>query len=709
LRSHEGPGHANAATVRKRSTWTKGLPGLNACPNVGDDIRRHVDTAYPARRATPLYRQEPCVLAFENSLSSILPIDRTPGPVDPPEKAQMFPLELNIDRVSSLNGMKRLTVPSYDWILAHRANPYPPVRYLAEPGYAISKVRLARSNDPLVLRHEEVELAVGTCGPPKLDHASQVLLHEPIDENGAPGLWEATTGYRATVRQEGGPFTERSGFDIYDLGAFSMQADGSASATLWSVDADANLVAPNVGGGRHYASCGELSWDHLQVHSRIDLADASAAGIAVGVGHGTPVPQAVLATVEPDGGGHSLIVRIRDGADERELGRAAVTLSGPFLLSVVAYDDLVRASVGPVSVDGPRGAVLEGRVALVAAGEAKFAGISVAALDIYSFDFLTSKYASFGEHVDSYDGSLPTLAAGALGGTPTPIAAILASNALELAQVMAATADPQERQRLFDTIVSALGIGVRQDSTAVTITRLTDAGGTFGHLCESPEPISVIRDVTVRLTKHVRVWVPGPLSLAPPVPPLTPEAIAAEALTLRTPIDSDPLQEALANVTFGEQKVTVSEASSAFSPQDQIARVVATPQGDQVELYDVPASSPAGAAVGALRRTMTLAEAALRPGYAAVARLTPGSIAVVKPGGVIGPIMYGHWEDEEIAVAVTTLTNGDETKILLLSGTPLTAGKHTLYLILDRGRWSISTGSGPEQHYHDERAIPLEW
>src|SRR5262249_51098311 len=225
---------------------------------------------------------------------------------------------------------------------------------------------------------------------------------------------------------------------------------------------------------------------------------------------GTPVPQAVLATVEPDGAGHSLVVRIRDGGGERELGRAAVTVGGPFLLSVVAYDDVVRASVGTVSVDGPRGAVREGRVALTAAGEAKFAGISVAALDIYSFDFLTSKYASFGEHIDSYDGTLSSLATGALGGTPAPIATVIAGNAAELAQVMAATADPQERQRVFDTIVSALGIGLRKDSTAVKITRLTDAGGTFGCVCESPEPISVTRDVAVRLTKHIRVWVPGP-------------------------------------------------------------------------------------------------------------------------------------------------------------------------------------------------------
>jgi hypothetical protein len=700
---------------------TKGLPGLNACPNVGDDIRRHVETTYPARRASPLYRQEPCVLAFENSLSSILPIDRMPGPSDPPEKAQMFPLELNIDRVSSLNGMKRLTVPSYDWILAHRANPYPPIYYVALPAYAKSKVRLARSNDPLVLRHEAVELAVGTCGPPKLEHASQVLLHEPIDENGAPGLWEATTGYRATVRQEGGPFTERSGFDIYDLGAFIRQADGSASATLWSVDADANLVAPSGTGGRHYASCGELNWDHLQVHSRIDLASASAAGIAVGVGDGTPVPHSVVATVEPDGGGHSLVVRIRDASGERELGRASVTINGPFLLSVVAYDDVVRASVGEVSVDGPRSAVREGRVALVAAGQATFAGIAVTALDMYSFDFRTSKYSSFGEHIDSYDGSLPTLAAGALGGTPTPIATVLATHAAELPAVMTSSSDPQERQSLFDTIVSALGIGLRKDATAVTITRLTDGSGTFGLVCQSPEPISVTRDVTVQLTRHIRVWVPGPI---PPIGPagdiVSAEAAAASALaplaSAAMPIGpapdlgtDDEHTDELSSLTFGAYQVTAPEALDFLAQGDQLARVITGPEGKRIEFYEAPSVGATGSAVGALRETMSYAEAARQPAYSSAARLEPGSIAVVKPGGILGPIAYGHWEDEEIAISAMTLTNGDETKMLLLNSTPLSAGKYTLRLTIDRDRWPISSGSDPDQHYHEERTLPLEW
>ncbi len=338
---------------------TKGLPGLNACPNVGDDIRSHVATTYPVQRAILLYREEPCVLAFENSLSSILPIDRTPGPTDPPEKAQMFPLELNVDRVASLSGLQRLTVPSGDWIAAHRPHPNPPVTYVAVPGFAESKVRYAPSNDLLVQRFQAVQAASGSsCGAPAVSHASQVLLHEPIDATGAAGWWEPKTGYRATVRQADGPFAERTGFDVSDVLAFSIQSDGPAAYPEWTLDGSRNLVAPDVSGsgGRQFIVCGDPDWDHLQVHSRIDLRTGQGAGIAVGVGSGIPVSQAIICTIETDGSGHALVVRSRLGGTETELGRAAIAVSGPTLLTVTAFDDVVRATVGDVSVDGIRNA-----------------------------------------------------------------------------------------------------------------------------------------------------------------------------------------------------------------------------------------------------------------------------------------------------------------------------------------------------------------
>ncbi|MEA2666567.1 MAG: hypothetical protein QOI11_3511, partial [Candidatus Eremiobacteraeota bacterium] len=727
---------------------TKGLPGLNAAPNVGDDIRLHVDRSYPLRREIPLYRAEPCVLAFENSLSSVLPIDRAPAAGDPPEKAQMFPLELNVDRVVSLQGLKRLTVPGDDWIAAHRMNPYPRIYVMADPLFAKDKVRKARSNDPLVLRHEAVLLAVPSCGPTPLDHASQVLLHEPIDEHGAATAWEAATGYRATVRQKGGAFTERSGFDDFDLGAFIKQADGGASALLWSVDGDGNLVAPPAAGGRHYATCGEPGWDHLQVHARIDLRTANAAGIAVGVGDGTPVPQAILATVETDGAGHALVVRVRDGAGERELGRTALAVSGPFLLAVTAYDDVVRAAVGEVSLDAPRGAVREGRVALVAQGPAAFAGIAVGALDIYAFEFVTSKYHTFAEHLGSYDGTLGTLASGAFGGAPATIGPVLAAHGAAIAPVMAASADPQERQKLFDAVVRELGLGLVENPAAVSIARLNDGNGTFGFLLQSPEPVSLTRDVTITLTRHVRVWVPGllPPVVVPPVvvgpvriPPLPPipvrvpphgplpgpgpvEAVAASALNalLQSPAAraatvtaaaAKLIPQALPALRFEAKQVTLPASFAAFDAGDRIARVVAAPGGNTVEIFDAPAVTVRNAdARGMLREILTVAQAAQRADLSSIAALAPGTVVVLPKGGGLPPWL-GHWEEHDVPVPLTVLANGAETSLLLLSqgGAALGAGSYTLHAVLDRDRWHAGAVADPEQHYHDERTLTFRW
>ena len=452
-------------------------------------------------------------------------------------------------------------------------------------------MRLTGAHDPQVQRFEALKAARPACGPQNVDHASQVLMHEPIDETGAPGLWEATSGYRATVRQKNGPFAERTGFDAYDAAAFIAQADGAASATTWQVETGGTMVAPAASGGRSYAAIGEPGWDHLQVRARVDLRTANAAGIAVGVGNGTPVLQAVLATIQPTGGGnHALVLQQRSASGEHELARADVTVSGPAMLSIVAFDDVVRATVGDVSIEGPRGAVREGRVALVADGPAAFAGIAVDGLDIYTFDFVTSKYASFGEHLGSYDGTLPTLPSGAFGGAPVTGAAVLGARAAQIPPVMQRSSDPQQRQRLFDDTVNAPGIGLQKHPLSVGISRLTDAGGTFGFLVESPEPISLTRNVTFALTRSVNTWV-----------------------------------------------------------------------------WDTSAST----------------------------NLPPS----------------GHFVASDVPVATIALSNGAETSILLLSanGAALGAGQYTLHAVMDRDRWQANGTSDPERHYHQERAVTLQW
>ncbi|HEX3525973.1 MAG TPA: hypothetical protein VH988_02810, partial [Thermoanaerobaculia bacterium] len=483
---------------------TAGPPGLNAVPNTGDDLRHHVESTYPPTPALLVYRQEPVALAFTEGMSTVLPIDRAPKPGIVPERAQMLRLQLNVDRIASLDGLQRLTVPSEDWIEVHRprTSSSKPHTYLAEL-FTEAKVRRAASLDPLVLRHEAVKAASTACGALQTEHTSQVLLHEPLDADENPGSWEAQTGYRAIVRQKDGPFIARSTFDASALGAFLQKTFPGVAPRQFSVDGAGNLVAPAAGLLPYFAVCGEAGWDHLQVQTRIDLRGARFAGIAIGVGVAAAgVVRGIVAAVVADGSGGQLILRsLLYPNTDVVIGRAALTVSGPVTLTVIAFDDKVRATVGDVTVEAQR-PVREGQVALVAAGPAAFAGFRVDALDMFTFDFKTSRYLSFAEHIGSYDGHLGVLASGAFGGSPATIAGVLAAHGGEIAPLMSAAADPQERQKLFAKIVGTLGIGLRKAPISLALARLIDASGTYGFLLESCEPIALTREVTVQLVEH---------------------------------------------------------------------------------------------------------------------------------------------------------------------------------------------------------------
>ena len=59
-------------------------------------------------------------------------------------------------------------------------------------------------------------------------------------------------------------------------------------------------------------------------------------------------------------------------------------------------------------------------------------------------------------------------------------------------------------------------------------------------------------------------------------------------------------------------------------------------------------------------------------------------------------------------VSCTLIGNGDETSVLIVPATTLSAGSYVLALTLDRSRWQSSTAD-PEATYHDEATIELSW
>jgi hypothetical protein len=681
--SHKSQGTRSLTLSEPLYFRTKGLPGLNAVANVGDELVPYVESTYPQSRSTPLYCAEPIALAFSEGMSTLLPVDRIPAPTDPPEKSQVMELVLNVDRVVSTDGLKRLTVPTNDWITAHRAGP-PRKGWTAVGvfGGVIAGVatRRAVSVDPLIVRYQTVVDSTVTCGQDPLQ-SSQLLTHAPIAADGTAGLWQPTAGFRATVRQKDGPYASRSSFDTFDAGAFISQSDGAdPPAGRWRVSVEGQLTAPAAGNGRQYASFGDLTWNHLQLHVRL-VPDGVPAGVAVGVAGGSPVPHAVLATIESDPGGVSLVLRARAGGVETELGRQPLTLSdGVVTLHVTAFDDFVRAEVGMVSVEAARGAIRDGRVALVAEGATMFAGVIVDGLDMYRYDFVSSRYQSFQEHMDSFDGTLSALAPGAAGGVPTPVAAILSARSADIAAAMRADADPQQRQALATDVVSALALPLRQRRERVTISRIVEASGTVGLLIEGPEPMPLSTDVTASLVHHVVIhhW-----------PPYGGE----NAYTAR-----------LARVRFDARSISVPLSDApAFQPGDRLVRVTQTDDAPAFAIYDMPRRT-AGAvrAVGALRETVVPA-LGVRPELDAL-RGAPDGAA----GNGFGI------QTIDVPVTLTALTNGDETTLLLLpvdstgASLALHSGGYTLTLRVQRTRWRTSV-SDPSAIYDQSRAIALAW
>jgi len=679
--SHKSGGAKTLSSSQPAYFRTKGPVGLNAEPNLGDELRPYVASCYPAAGAFVLYREEPVAVAFTEDLSNLLPVDRVPAPDDPPEKAQLMELTLSIERLASTDGAQRLTVPSSDWLDAHdgviiTVGGLPPLR---SSDFLLQLVRRAPSTDRRVLRFEHV-LDAYDCQHDPL-HPSQVLLHEPVGPNGIPGLWEAQAGLRATVRAKDGPYTRRRSFQLIDVAAFDYRSD-NAPARDWSLQAG-SMVGPAA--GRQYAVLGEPTWNHLQVSTRVDPAGA-AAGIAVGVSNTTPVQQAMLALVD----GASLVIVRREGGVDREVARSALPAGvGPVDLHVTAFDDRLRAQIGDVTAEADRGPVREGRMALVSVGAARFASLLVDAQEMYQVAFHTSRYASFADHIGAYDPLVPAHPAGAMGAPPsTTPPQIIATHGDAITSVMNETADPQARQALFDSLLSSLSLPRLDRCDRLTFTRLVDASGTSALLIESPEALSFLHDVTLRLFRrmwHRPPWWLEELDLDAHLQALLPTLRISGGQAFA----SAQLAALLARTASHVVHVDAGEPSAlqVFRLTDPGWRTP-TPSAD---------ATVGGAAAG-------LGDLLAKPaGTIAAVRADQSIIAAT-----IAPWVHTSAVHQDHPVTYALLSNGDETAALLLPSGALDAGTYILDFAINRSRWT-STTADPKARYQREASVQLSW
>ena len=307
---------------------------------------------------------------------------------------------------------QRISQTSPDWIVAHctivvSQPPFAPV--VTDSAVVHPIVRSARTLDPFLRRFENVAHSSTECdGPIPSLHHSQVLLHEPIDPSATQGNlnnWESSSLFRVNVRNKNAPFVDRSPFDNSDYTAFNVADEGSSAGMPWLItDNKMHVLGSPHDGVRRYAVFGDNDWYHIQIHTSLNP-EGGAAGIAVGVAGLPAITRAIIVLV--DQGLNTLrIVERRDGVTS-ELGSSRLPdgSSAPFALEVIVFDDRLRASVGGTVIELPqernreKDDVREGRLALVAHDGGAFSNLVVESLDAYRFEFQSSRFINFEEHI----------------------------------------------------------------------------------------------------------------------------------------------------------------------------------------------------------------------------------------------------------------------------------------------------------------------
>ena len=492
---------------------TKGLPGMNAVGRVGEEVEPYVRRAYTGGRGGVVYREEPVTLAFAEDFHVAVPLAvRPPGTSE--EHTTLLRMQLLVTPDIAGSDDTAFTATDADWIVENRSS-VPPV--VVGPWRDVRTISSAQesgmiSADPLKHRLaamtqrpevdcglEDPRRVVGTVlvAPPQ--GTSDPLASPP----GSSELWAAGR-FAAFVRAEGAGFVDRRPFAAGDETAFSFAVlGGPGSATSWSV-VDGELRVS--GTGRRFALFGEPSWDHLTVV--VGLAPgAASAGVGFGLPAGGTASRGLFALVEVAGGGARLVVRRREAGgaltevDAVALPTGVGTGSEPVSLEVTSFDDRLRASVGEAVVEVDRGELREGRLCLVADGPAAFRTLQVRGLDMYVFPFATSRYRSFAEHVASWNGVVDEIAPDALGPatTTSTVSALWAATSTEVASAMEPAAVAAERERVFARWVRELGLPLKDDVTALEVSRFVQGGQTRALVLESPEPIDFTEEVSASL------------------------------------------------------------------------------------------------------------------------------------------------------------------------------------------------------------------
>jgi hypothetical protein len=740
---------------------TKGLPGLNAVTRVGEEIEPYVRSAYAGGRGGLVYREEPVALAFAEGFHVAVPLAvRPPGSAE--EHTTLLRMQMLVTPDLAASKGTVFTTTAEDWIVAHRGTGVPPVvdgGIVWQPVLSAAATRSSgmRSADPFKARLAVLtQRPAVTCdlGDPQ-QVIGTVLVAPPVGGGpdpaatppGSAELWPAGTRFTAHVRVEGAPFVDRRPFVEGDETALTPAVlGGPGSMASWSVEEGRLRV---VGAGQRLGMFGEPVWDHVTVLCGI-VPGAASAGVGFGLPPGGAASRGLFACVEAGaGGGPARLVIRRRTAGGPLVEVAAVALgagigagSDPIPLEVTSFDDRLRASVGEAVVEIDRDEMREGRLCLTADGPAAFASLQVRGLDMYAYRFGVSRYRSFEEHIGSWSGRIHSLAPHALGlGTTTAtVAELWSATRSDVVAAMAPGASSADRERVFSTWSAALGLALKDDVTALEVSRYVDGALTRALLIESPEPLDFTEEIAATLVVRRRGGLgppaqPQPTQPALPLPfPRPPRARTGARRPRR------PLSERLELVARAGARPLVRAAG--LPPVDETILDVEIVE-DDVRLWLHPALANAGrlavivvAAGGDAALYGGLVRPPFLPGNPAILQASPSGplgplpagsdladeLAYAQPGTVLLASkdlldLIGRWSGQplevDVEIDVEILQNGDGRRALIIpvigTATPgLAAEPHRLTFSLSRTRWQTTDAHDALNTYARSATLALD-
>lgn len=525
--AHPSTTAASADVVEFVYVRTKGLPGLNAVERVGEEIEGYVRSAYAGGRGRLVYREEPVALAFAEGFHVAVPLAVRP-PGSSAEQTQLLRMQLLVTPDLAGPSGSVVTTTAEDWVVAHRGTGLPPPvldgGIVWHPVLSLASTRSSGmvSADPfkarLAVMTQRAAVVCDLADPRQV--IGTVLVAPPVgggpDPLGPPGaeLWPAGERFTAHVRVQGAPFVDRRPFVAGDETALTpaVLSGGPASLSSWTVSDGELHVA---GSGRRFGMFGEPVWDHVTVLVGV-VPGALSAGIGFGLPAGGAATRGLFALVETGAGGGGgparLVIRRRrqpTGPLEEVAAKVLPAEVGvgpdPIALEVTSFDDRLRASVGDAVVEVDRGEFRAGRLCLTADGPATFASLQVHGLDMYAYRFGVSRYRSFEEHIDSWSGRIDALGPDALGpGTTTAtVAELWTETRAHVLAAMAPGASGADRERVFARWSGALGLALKDDVTALEVSRYVEGALARALLIESPEPLDFMSEIAVAVTARV--------------------------------------------------------------------------------------------------------------------------------------------------------------------------------------------------------------